>query len=154
MQDREELTIAGVAREAQVGVETVRYYERRGLIAQPPRPAGSVRRYGAEVVSRIRFVKRAQELGFTLEEIASLLSLQDGESRSAIRRIAASRLAEIRSRVGDLKRLEKTLQHLLEQCEHGATRSCPIIEAIAGTQRPAAQDKGAISPLSGTTILR
>lgn len=144
-----ELTIAGVARAAAVGVETVRYYERLGLIAQPSRPPGSIRRYGAHTVARIRFVKRAQELGFTLEEIASLLSLQDGESRPAIRHIAGARLADVRARIADLKRLEETLQRLLHECEQGGTTRCPIIEAIGG-----AADAGPGNGRQGTTRRR
>lgn len=130
------LTIAGVARGAGVGVETVRYYERRGLVQQPVRPLGAVRRYGRTHVDRIRFIKRAQELGFTLDEIETLLELEDGTDRRSIRRIAAVRLEEIRGRIRDLKRMEQTLAHLLHECEeHGEAPRCPIIGAIA-SERP------------------
>ena len=84
------LTIGALAAAANVGVETVRYYQRRGLLAEPPRAYGSVRRYGAAEVARIGFIRRAQELGFTLEEIGTLLQLQDGTDRRSIRRIATS----------------------------------------------------------------
>ena len=126
-----DLTIAGLARAASVGVETVRYYERRGLIAQPKRVNGAYRRYGPDHVRRIRFVKRAQELGFTLEEIESLLRLEDGTDRRSIQRIAAERLDQVRGRIADLCRIERTLAHLLDDCKKGKTPHCPIIGAIA-----------------------
>ncbi len=126
------LTIARAAEAAGVGVETVRYYERRGLISQPTQKVGAYRRYDGEHVARIRFIKRAQELGFTLEEIESLLRLEDGADRRSIRRIAAARLEQIRSRVDDLRRIERTLSHLLHECERSGTAPrCPIIAAIA-----------------------
>lgn len=125
-------TIAGLARTAGVGVETVRYYERRGLVAQPARVAGAYRRYGAGHVHRIRFIRRGQELGFNLEEIETLLELEDGTDRRSIRRIAAARLEETRRRVADLKRIEHVLEHLLHECEtHSKAPRCPIISAIA-----------------------
>jgi Hg(II)-responsive transcriptional regulator len=128
-----QLTIAGVARASGVGVETVRYYERRGLVPQPRRGIGSYRHYEADHVRRIRFIKRAQDLGFTLQEIASLLKLDDGTDRRNIRRIAAARLEETRRRIADLKRIEAALGHLLHECEsHGRAPRCPIIAAIAG----------------------
>ena len=131
MQDTS-LTIARVADAAQVGVETVRYYERRGLIAQPTQKAGAYRRYDSKHVARIRFIKRAQELGFTLEEIEELLALEDGTNRRSIRRIASTRLEQIRVRLKDLKRMEHALAHLLHECEADEkTLHCPIIAAIA-----------------------
>ena len=128
------LTIAGVAKAAGVGVETVRYYERRGLVPQPRRSLGSFRHYQADHVRRIRFIKRAQDLGFTLQEIASLLRLEDGTDRRSIRRIAGMRLDETRRRIADLQRIESVLAHLLHDCasQHGARR-CPIIAAIEAT---------------------
>jgi len=125
-------TIGDVAEAAGVGVETVRYYERRGLVAQPGRVGSSYRRYGHGHVDRIRFIKRAQDLGFTLEEIATLLELDDGADRRTIRRIAGARLAEIRRRITNLRRIERVLGHLIHDCEtHGNAPRCPIIAAIA-----------------------
>jgi len=124
-------TIAGLARTAGVGVETVRYYERRGLVAQPERVAGAYRRYGADHIHRIRFIRRAQELGFNLEEIETLLELEDGTDRRTIRRIAGARLEETRRRIADLRRIERVLAHLLHECEtHAKSPRCPIIAAI------------------------
>ena len=127
------MTIAAVADAAEVGVETVRYYERRNLIAQPTRKVGAYRRYDAGHVARIRFIKRAQELGFTLEEIEDLLKLEDGTDRRTIRTVAAKRLEQIRQRIADLKRMERTLAHVLHECEAESGRpQCPIIEAMNG----------------------
>ena len=127
-------TIAGVADAARVGVETVRFYERRGLIAQPTKKVGAYRRYGSGHVARIRFIKRAQELGFSLDEVHDLLKLQDGTDRRTIQKIAGRRLQEIRHRIADLKRMEKTLAHVLHACETEAGKPhCPIIEAMTGT---------------------
>jgi len=125
------MTIGALAQSAGVGVETIRYYQRRGLLAQPPRAYGSIRRYGAADAARLRFIRRAQELGFTLEEIGELLELQDGTDRRAIRRIARTRLQQVEARVADLQRMRRALQHVIHDCEHapGAPR-CPIIEAI------------------------
>jgi MerR family mercuric resistance operon transcriptional regulator len=132
MQDGK-LTIARVARAAGVGIETVRYYERRGLVLQPRKGLGSFRHYQPDHVQRIRFIKRAQELGFSLDEIATLLELEDGTDRRSIRRIAAARLEETRRRIADLQRIEGTLAHLLHDCEaDGKALRCPIITAIAG----------------------
>jgi MerR family mercuric resistance operon transcriptional regulator len=128
------LTIGTLAAAADVNVETVRYYQRRGLFPLPEkglRGAGTVRRYGARDVARLRFIRRAQQLGFTLEEIAELLQLQDGTDRRSIRRIATRRLQQIRSRLDDLQRMAGTLEHLIHECEHSTRRpTCPIIDSI------------------------
>ncbi len=126
------LTIGDVAGAAGVGVETIRYYERRGLVPQPRRTTGAYRRYGAGHVDRVRFIKRAQTLGFSLEEVATLLELEDGTDRRSIRRIAGARLQETRRRIADLQRIERALSHLLHDCEaHARAHRCPIIAAIA-----------------------
>ena len=124
-------TIGDVAEAAGVGVETVRYYERRGLVPQPGRGVGAYRRYAKDPVDRIRFVKRAQALGFSLGEIETLLELEDGTDRRSIRRIAAARLEDTRRRIADLRRIERVLAHLLHDCEaHARAPRCPIIAAI------------------------
>ena len=125
-------TISDLAEAAGVGVETVRYYERRKLVPQPGRTTGAYRRYGKGHVDRVRFIKRAQALGFSLEEVGSLLKLEDGTDRRSIRRIAAARLEETRRRIADLRRIERVLAHLLHDCEaHSKAPRCPIISAIA-----------------------
>jgi MerR family transcriptional regulator, mercuric resistance operon regulatory protein len=125
------LTIGALAQSAGVGVETARYYQRRGLLAEPARSYGSIRRYGTPDAARLRFIRRAQDLGFTLEEIGELLKLQDGTDRRAIRRIARARLKQVDSRLADLQRMRDVLEHVVHDCEHspGAPR-CPIIDAI------------------------
>ena len=127
------LTIGKLARSAGVGVETIRYYQQRGLLPVPA-SSGAFRYYPATLGNRIRFVKRSQELGFSLEEIAGLLRLEDGADRTSIRRIAADRLGQIESKLKDLKRMQKMLRQLIAECEH--TRSelpCPIISSLAET---------------------
>jgi len=124
-------TVARLAEAAGVGVETIRYYERRGLLARPQPSGGTYREYDRKHVARIRFVKRAQELGFTLAEIETLLRLDDGADRETIRAIAAARLDQTRSRLADLHRMETTLAHVLRDCERRTEAPhCPIIEAI------------------------
>ncbi|HEX2831053.1 MAG TPA: MerR family DNA-binding protein [Burkholderiales bacterium] len=120
-----------MAKAAGVGVETVRFYERRGLIAQPAKLNGAYRRYSGDHVRRIQFVKRSQELGFKLEEIESLLKLEDGTDRRSVQRIATARLEQVRERIADLRRIERTLSHLLDDCRKGTGHRCPIISAIA-----------------------
>jgi Hg(II)-responsive transcriptional regulator len=125
------LTIGDVADAAGVGVETIRYYERRKLVSQPGRGTGAYRRYTDGHVNRVRFIKRAQALGFSLEEIGTLLMLEDGADRRSIRRVAAARLEETRHRIADLQRIEGALAHLLHDCEsHSKAPRCPIIAAI------------------------
>ena len=125
------ITIGGLARAADVGVETVRYYQRRGLLAVPHSGEGSVRRYSTAIVDRIRFIKRSQHLGFTLDEIRELLQLERGASQLAVRKIAGSRLQNIRDKIRALKQMEIVLADLLTQCERaGAAAPCPIIAAL------------------------
>ena len=125
------LTIGRLAEAAQVNVETVRYYQRRGLMREPPRPTGSVRRYANDDVRRIRFIKRAQQLGFTLDEITNLLKLEDGRSCRETEQLAQQKLSLVEARITDLQRLRKTLRDLIGRCESGRGRiTCPIIESL------------------------
>ena len=127
------LTIGALAKSANVGVETVRYYQRLRLLPTPERRGGGVRRYPATLVERIRFVKRAQDLGFTLEEVGTLLKLGDGTNRRAIRTIARHRLDDVSRRIEDLQRMQSVLTHLVDECEAtGQARPCPIIAALSG----------------------
>jgi len=125
------LTIGRLARAAGVGVETIRYYQQR-LLLPIPATNGGFRQYPAELVDRIRFIKRAQELGFSLDEIAGLLRLNDGSDRKSIRNIANARLVQIEAKIADLRRMEGVLKHLIAVCEHTkAGLPCPIIETLA-----------------------
>lgn len=128
--DSAPLTIGRLARAAGVGVETVRYYQERKLLPVPPN-RGAFRYYPVGQVGRIRFIKQAQELGFSLEEIGELLQLEDGADRGSIRRIAADRLLQIEAKLGALKRMQRVLKGLLNECEHTeANLPCPIIGTI------------------------
>ena len=125
------LTIGHLARSAGVGVETIRYYQQRGLLPVP-QAEGAYRRYPVQLGERIRFVKRAQELGFSLEEIAELLRLEDGTDRRSIRRIANERLAQIQVKLDDLQRMKAALSNLVHKCEHTRKgQPCPIIATLA-----------------------
>lgn len=131
------LTIAKLAREGGVGVETVRYYQRRGLMPEPPRPPGSgsgggVRRYEAGDIRRLRFIRTAQTAGFTLEEIGELLSLDAVDDRSRAREMARSRLAALDSHIADLQRARDALARLADRCGAGSEGACPILTAFDG----------------------
>lgn len=125
------LTIGGLAEAAGVGVETVRYYQRRGLVGEPRRPTGGIRRYSDVDVARLRFVKAAQRLGFSLDEVAQLLSLEDGTRCGQARKLAEAHLGEVRQRLRNLRRVEATLAQLVRQCESArGTVSCPLIASL------------------------
>lgn len=127
-----ELTIGRLADEAGVNVETIRYYQRRGLMAEPDKPANGHRRYAADAIRRVRFIKRAQALGFTLEEIAGLLELDEAHACAETRELAAHKLDMIESKFADLNAMRKALKTLLRQCDTGSgAGACPIIHALA-----------------------
>lgn len=131
------LTIAGLAAAGGVGVETVRYYQRRGLLPEPPRPAGGglvggVRRYGPEEARRLRFIRSAQAAGFTLEQIGELLALDAGEDRARARELAETRIAALDARIAELKAARASLRRLAGACAAGGTGPCPILEAFEG----------------------
>lgn len=123
------LTIGMLARTAGVGVETVRFYQRRGLVAEPAR-AGSVRRYDERDVERIRFIKRAQAAGFTLAEIGELIALDAGEDRARARELAGVRIAALDSRIAELKEARSALARLASECAEGKEGPCPIIASF------------------------
>ena len=133
-------TISGLAQAAGVNVETIRFYQRRGLLAEPDKPLGGIRRYGQADVARVLFIKAAQRIGFTLDEIAQLLQLDDGTQCSEARAIAERKLADVRTRLADLQRIEGVLTQLVGRCATRRGRvSCPLIDAL---QPPLAQDDG------------
>lgn len=127
----QELTIGTFAALVGVNVETIRFYQRRGLIREPPRAFGRIRRYGAEDVSRLRFVKSAQHLGFSLDEIAGLLRLEDGTHCDEARTAAQEKLSGVRTKLADLRRIEAALAALVDECcaATGDVR-CPLIDAL------------------------
>lgn len=127
------LTIAKLATAAGVNVETIRFYQRKGLIREPPRPMGGVRHYGESDVARVRFIKAAQRIGFTLEEIRQLLQLDDGTHCDEARVITEHKLADIKSRMADLRRIETALTGLVDQCcAAKGTVVCPLIATLHG----------------------
>ena len=126
------MTIGKLARAAGVNVETIRYYQRLELLEEPSRPPGGVRRYTDEAASRVRFIKRAQELGFSLAEIRRLMRLGDPQSCGEARSLAAEKLALVESRLADLERLRGVLQALIGRCDRARGKvACPIIESLA-----------------------
>ena len=129
-----ELTIGRLAKAANVGIETIRYYQRQQLLPEPPAKDGAFRHYPVDLVERIRFIKRAQELGFTLSEVGTLLKLDDGTDRRSIRKLASDRLTQIRTKLADLHRMEKALERALHDCEAtGPAKPCHIIAACAAS---------------------
>ena len=125
------LSIGAFAEAAGVNVETIRFYQRKGLLPEPDRPNGSIRRYGEADVARVRFVKSAQRLGFSLDEVDGLLTLDDGAHCDEARQLAEQKLVDVRSRLADLLRIESVLATLVDDCcaSHG-TVSCPLIAAL------------------------
>ena len=138
----ESLTVGRLARAADGGVETIRYYQDRKLLPVPE-SEGAFRYYPLSLVERIRFIKRAQELGFSLEEVRELLQLEDGTDRRSIRRVAADRLSQIEAKLADLKRMQRVLEDLMTECEHTkADLPCPIIGTLRKPSvRPAVETK-------------
>ena len=115
-----------------MNVETIRYYQRRGLMPEPDKPANGQRHYAVDAVTRVRFIKRAQVLGFTLEEIGSLLELDEAHACAETRELAAHKLELIESKLADLKAMRKALTALLRECDTGAAKgACPIIHALS-----------------------
>ena len=124
------LTIGQIADAASVGVETVRYYQRRELLPVPAK-TGAVRFYAEDTIRRIEFIKRAQSLGFSLMEISTLLDLDDGRDRRAIQAVTEARLLQVRTKAADLRRMRLVLEDLLSQCLTAKPPyPCPIIDAL------------------------
>jgi MerR family mercuric resistance operon transcriptional regulator len=125
-------TIAGLAREGGVGVETVRYYQRRGLLQTPERGESGrgIRRYGNDDVQRLRFIRSAQAAGFTLEQIAELLALDSTEDRARAHTLANERIAALDAKIAELKAARNALHHLAKECGSGSSGPCPIIESF------------------------
>lgn len=124
------MKIGELAKSAQVNIETIRFYERKGLIKQPVKPQSGYRQYPAETLERILFIKRAQKLGFTLEEISTLLSMESKKCDD-VQTLAKSKLISVRNKLHDLKQMESALKRLLEDCKSNPNHAgCPIIDAL------------------------
>lgn len=139
------MTIGQLAKSAEVGVETIRFYEREGLIEEPPRRASGYRQYPAETVERVRFIRRAKELGFTLKEIKELLSLRAApRTRCAdVRRRAEAKVRDIDEKVRTLQAMRKALTKLIAECSgQGPVTDCPILEALGSDAEKESSDSG------------
>lgn len=126
------IRISELASMAGVHVETIRYYQGIGLLPQPDREHGRIRRYGADDLKRVRFIKRAQALGFSLDEVALLLGLSVGEHCAETKALAEKKLAMVEGKIADLAAIQKALKGLVTECSKGSGSSgCPIIDALA-----------------------
>lgn len=131
------LTIGDVARQANVGVETIRFYERQALLDEPERRPSGYRQYDQEAVEVVRFIRRAKELGFTLKEIKGLLFLRRDSTatKEEARQQAKLKVADIESRIADLQRMRDVLVKLIRKCHgDGAATGCPILKALQGDE--------------------
>jgi len=127
----DDLTIGILAKRSCVSVETIRYYQRRHLLQKPSKPLGGYRQYSSETVTRVRFIKRAQVLGFTLEEITGLLGLDERKACLETREITAQKVALIEQKIADLSRMKKALSRLVRACDaSSAGEPCPIIHLL------------------------
>lgn len=124
-------TIGALAKAVGVNVETVRYYQRIGLLPAPPRAYGTIRRYPDETLRRLRFIRRAQGLGFSLDEITALLKLSDGEHCSETRVLGEQKLSLVQRKLDELTSMRDALRELVARCARGEPgRGCPLIEAL------------------------
>ena len=128
-------TIGGLAQAAGVGVETVRYYQRRGLLPEPARPPGEVRRYGDEDVKRLKFIRSAQAAGFTLNEIGELIDLDQSDDRARARELAQARVAAIDEKIAELCQARDALAELASDCANKRGGPCPILRAFDAQPR-------------------
>jgi len=128
------MTIGTMAATAGVNIETIRFYQRKGLVPKPKRSRGAVRRYGLEAVARVKFVKAAQRLGFSLVEIGALLKLDDGTHCKEAREMAEEKLTDVRAKLCDLQRIESALKTVVADCSgaRGAV-TCPLIASLRST---------------------
>jgi MerR family mercuric resistance operon transcriptional regulator len=143
----ENLTIGAFAKAAGVNVETIRFYQLKGLLPQPKRPYGSIRRYGRADVARVKFVKAAQRLGFSLDEIQELLRLEDGAHCEEASSLAEHKLKDIREKLADLTRMEAVLSELVCACHaRKGNVSCPLIASLQADSGPSRAANGSIKP--------
>ena len=128
----EQFTIGGLSKQTECNIETIRYYERIGILPEPPRTSGGHRIYDDDHLKRLTFVRRSRELGFTLEEIRQLLGLVDGGDYTCaeVKVITVEHLDDVRQKIKDLRRLERILKEMASQCEDDTVPDCPIIDAL------------------------
>jgi Cu(I)-responsive transcriptional regulator len=140
MGEKTGLSIGELAKATGTKVETVRWYEKVGLLPAPARTVGNYRAYGAEHLSRLSFVRRGRDLGFSLDEVRALLELADQKERDCgeVDAIARQHLADVERKIADLQKLAAELRHVIGQCRGGTISDCRIIEALAPADRPEA----------------
>lgn len=127
-------TIGALAKKAGVNVETIRFYQRRGLLVEPVKPFKGIRHYTEQDMQRVKFIKQGQKLGFSLDEVSELLSLEDGQHCQEAKEIAFRKLVQIRERIEGLRMMETALSNLVESCSNNTNSvSCPIIQALLKT---------------------
>ena len=128
------LSIGSLSKQTSCNIETIRYYERIGLLPKPPRTEGGHRLYKNEHIKRLTFVRRSRELGFTLDGVKELLNLVDGGDYTCgeVLTLTAQHLNEVRQKIKDLRRLEKTLKTIVADCQGGEVPECPIVDALFG----------------------
>lgn len=135
MMDKKPLTIGFLAKAADVNIETIRYYQRIGLITEPDKPLQGFRRYPTETLKRIKFIKRAQQLGFSLKEVAELLLLGEGSSADQcadVRQRAEQKRVHIEQQISDLQNLRNTLSQLIDSCKNdNESHDCAIVETLS-----------------------
>ena len=126
------LGIGSLSKQTGCNIETIRYYEREGLLPNPPRTDGGHRMYDDEHLKRLTFIRRSRELGFTLEEVRGLLRMVDGEHYTCaeVKTLTLDHLKDVRGKLADLKKLEKVLKQLADQCTGDEKPDCPIVEAL------------------------
>jgi Cu(I)-responsive transcriptional regulator len=133
----ESLGIGALAKRGGVGIDTVRYYERSGLLAPKTRLASGYRRYSAAEVARLRFIRRAQALGFTLNEVRELLALSSRRDVARVKRAAQKKVIDVEQRIASLQRMRQGLVSLIDACPgHGRAENCPILKALGSEESP------------------
>jgi len=139
MTAQETFSIGALSGRSGVSVETIRYYERKGLLAKPERSAGGYRLYRSVDCDRLCFIRRARDLGFSLGEVHRLLDLADQKSRSCrrVHDLAADHLAQIRTKIADLRRMERVLDTMVKECARRAMPTCPLLESLERPERTA-----------------
>jgi MerR family transcriptional regulator, mercuric resistance operon regulatory protein len=134
LQSLSDISIGELSRQSECNVETVRYYERIGLLPKPRRQGGRIRRYGADDVARLKFIRRARQLGFSLADVRTLVRLaavQGEPLRAEARQLAAAHVAEVRAKIADLQAMERILTGAICDCDAGRGPACPIIEVLS-----------------------
>lgn len=128
------MLIGKLAAETGVNIETIRYYERVGLLGTPPRTDGGHRLYSADHAQRLTFIRRSRELGFSLDEIRTLLDLADSKRDCAAKELTLRHLTDVRGKIASLRKLERALKGMTDACQPGTQNSCPIFEALGQTR--------------------